>query len=160
LVRPILYSGALLAILVSLLALTDLGDTYPQFADSAIRAWQRGHPMTFAHRQRAIYHETFRVLMYIRECSSPDAVILLPPREFIIAKTGEICLLASPSSCYNFIHPRVPIHYGDPLPRRDRVTHLLIWEHWGLDMLDPPQSPSPLNRVDLIPIPEGQTVSW
>jgi hypothetical protein len=160
LARPILYSGALLAILVVLLALTDLGATYPQFAQSAIRTWQRGQRMTFEQRQRAFYHETFQVLLYIRECSAPDAVILLPPRDFIIAKTGEICLLASPSSCYNFIHPRVPVHYGDASPRVDDITHLLIWEHWGLDKIDPPQAPSPHNRVDLIPIQKGHDGSW
>ena len=157
-VRSVAYSGAFLVILIPILALTNLGATYPRFAKTTIRTWQQGCRMTFEQRQRAIYHETFQVLMYMRECTPPDAVILLPPRDFIIAKTGEICLLASPSSCYSFIHPRVPVHYGDPVPCRDQITHMLVWEHWGLDRLNPPQTPTAQNRIDLVAL-SGEGIS-
>ncbi len=158
--RPIITSGILLAILIPVLALTNLGATYPRFASTAIRTWQKGRKMTFEQRQQAIYHETFQVLRYVHEVTPPDAVILLPPRDFIVAKTGEICLLASPSSCYSFIHPRVPIHFGDPEPRRGQITHMLVWEHWGLDRLNPPQRPTPQNRIDIIPLAGGGPGSW
>ncbi|MEZ4655354.1 MAG: hypothetical protein R3E12_17625 [Candidatus Eisenbacteria bacterium] len=42
-----------------------------------------------------------------------------------------IPLLASPSSAYSFLYPRVPVHFGDDSPRKDDLTYVLVWKGWG-----------------------------
>jgi hypothetical protein len=149
-IRSVTCSAGLLLVLLGAGAITELGKTYPTFVSKAVRAWRVGRSLTAEQRQLSLHHDTYQVLLYVRSCTPSDAVILLPPREYIIQKTGQICLLASPSSAYSFLHPRIPVHYGEASPYADRVTHLLVWEHWGLDRLSPARTPTEANRIALI----------
>lgn len=153
--RALVSSFLLLLGLVGGGMVTDLGKTLTTFVSKALGAWNAGRAMTLEQRKLSLYHETYQVLLYARGCSPPDAVILLPPRDFVIQKAGHICLLASPSSSYSFLYPRIPIHYGDHAPRENEITHLLVWEHWGLDYVQPRQTPNEGNRVALFELPEG-----
>ena len=106
-----------------------------------------------------LYDETYPVLVYLRENTPPDAVILLPPEKLIDEKTpGDIPLLASPSSVYNFIYPRVPVHWGDPSPWKDRVNYVLVWKQWGRDLV--PEAPADTSEIALYPWPPGRRLSW
>lgn len=162
--RASLY-GSLLALLLLVLFCvgTRWGGSYLNFARRSWGAAQSGPRLPLARRQAAIYDATYPVLLYLREATPPDAVILMPPRQVVIDRfnrPAEIPLLASPSSAYNFIYPRVPVHYGDPSPVKDRLTHILVWEHWGLERIDPGATPTEENRVRVYPWPAGQEAPW
>jgi hypothetical protein len=156
-------SIALLLILALFCAVTRWGRSYVAFAVKSWGAWQSGHQLPLARREMVIYDKTFPVLLYLDQAAPADAVILMPPRQFVIDRynrKNEIPLLASPSSAYNFIYPRVPVHYGDPSPCKDRLTHILIWEHWGLDIVAPGTPETEENRVELLPWPAGRKAPW
>jgi hypothetical protein len=156
-------SAALLLALTLFCAFTRWGGSYVTFAAKSWGAWENGRRLPLARRELVIYDKTFPVLLHIDEVTPPDAVVLMPPRQFVIDRfnrKGEIPLLASPSSAYNFIYPRVPVHYGDPSPWKDRITHVLIWEHWGLDLVAPGEPPTEENRFGLVPWPSGRKAPW
>jgi len=160
---PILGSLVLVALLVLFCIGTVWGRSYLNFASRSWGAWKAGRLLSLERRQSVIYDPTYPVLLYLREVTPPDAVILMPPRQYVIDRynrKGEIPLLGSPSSVYNFIYPRVPVHYGDPSPEKDRLTHVLIWEHWGLDRVDSAAAPSLENAVKLYPWPAGRKAPW
>jgi hypothetical protein len=156
-------SAVLLLALALFCAVTRWGESYVTFAAKSWGAWVSGRQLPLARRALVIYDKTYPVLLYLDEVAPPDAVILFPPRQFVIDqlnRKGEIPLLASPSSAYNFIYPRVPVHYGDPSPWKERITHVLIWEHWGLDLVAPGEKPTEENRVRLVPWPSGRKAPW
>lgn len=162
--RASLYGSLLALLLLALFCLgTSWGRSYLNFASRSWGALQSAPRLPLARRQSAIYDATYPVLLYLREVTPPDAVILMPPRQFVIDRfnrKGEIPLLASPSSAYNFIYPRVPVHHGDPSPAKNRLTHVLVWEHWGLDRVDSTAVPTAENRVRIYPWPAGREAPW
>jgi hypothetical protein len=153
-------SAALLFLVLCFCGLTKWGRTYPTFAHKTWVTWSAGHRLTAEERRLQGYDDTYPVLLYVRENTPPDAVILLPPGRLLGATESESPLLASPSSAYTFLYPRVPVHWGDPSPYRDRIDHILVWNHWGLDLVDPGAAKTEENRIMVCPWPEGRKVSW
>ena len=147
-------------------ATTHWGRNYPIFARKSWITWSEGRALPLEQRRQMLYDQTYPVLVYMRDNTPPDAVILLPPQTFIEekladpARPGDVPLLASPSSVYNFIYPRVPVHWGDPSPYKNRVTWVLVWEHWGLDLVDPGAPRTADNEIALYPWPQGRSPSW
>jgi len=142
---PLACSIVALILLALFCVGTRWGRSYLEFAGKSWGAGKAGRRLSLERRQSVIYDQTYPVLLYVREMTPPDAVILMPPRQFVIDhfnRRAEIPLLASPSSAYNFIYPRVPVHLGDPSPEKARITHILVWEHWGLDRVDPGAIPT------------------
>lgn len=157
---PRLAALVLGTILVLFAIVTRWGATYPRLADRTWRALDSGLKVSAEARRRAVLDETYPFLLYVREMTPPDAVILLPPREFILQRTkGDfIPLLASPSSAYSFLYPRVPVHERDDSPRRGDVDYILVWEHWGLEWVDPSAPRDEAHRYQLYPWPAGREV--
>ena len=149
-------------VLIVLLAVgclgTRLGTSYLTLVGNAFLSVKNG-----LHERlptQLFYDETYMVLRYVVDQTPEDAVILLPPRQFIIDHyaDGSIPLLASPSTAYSFLYPRVPVHFGDESPRKDDLTHILVWEHWALDRLG--MTPDESNRIGIYEWPEGQKAPW
>jgi hypothetical protein len=156
-----LWSGALVLALVLFCAATRWGRTYPRLVHRTGVVLSTGLGLTAEERRVAVYDETYPVLLYIRDNTPPDAVVCLPPRRTILDRTEmEAPILASASSAYNVLHPRVPVHWGDPSPLKDRMDYLLVWEHWGLDMVDPDAPRDEESRVRLYPLPPGTGALW
>jgi hypothetical protein len=147
----------LLLILVLFCAVTRWGRTYPQFASRTVRALVTGLGVDAEARRRAVLDETYPFLLYLREVTPPQSVILLPPRETIIAKLGvdTIPLLASASSAYSFIYPRVPVHDGDASPYAERANMIFVWDYWGLERVDPQAPRDEEHRYKLYPWTPG-----
>ncbi len=159
--RAVVPSALLLGLIALLAIFSDWVGTYPTMAVRSSILFRSAPSMTAEQRRMASYDETYPVLRFLRESTPSEAVILLPPEKFIDENTpGDIPLLASPSSVYNFIYPRVPVHWGDPSPWRERVTHLLVWKHWGLDLVAPGEAPGPENEIALRPWPPGRPPVW
>ncbi len=153
-------SLVLLALVVLFCAVTDWGRTYPKFASRTWQALVRTRGVPRADRLVRLYDDTYPVLLYMRFLPE-DAVVLVPPVAFVRRmRNNEIPLLASPTSTYSFIYPRVPVHFDQPSPFRDRIDHLLVWEHWGLDWVDPEAPHTEQNRVGLYPWPADREVPW
>lgn len=154
----VLASLGLIILLVIGCLGSSLGESYRTLVGKAYLSVKNG----FRERlpTQLFYDETYLVLQYIVDQTPEDAVILLPPRQFIIDHyhDGSIPLLASPSTAFSFIHPRVPVHFGDDSPRKDDITHLLVWEHWALDRLG--ETPDETNRVGIYEWPHGQKAPW
>ena len=145
--------GILLLLLVTLFCtVTQWGRSYPTFARRSWLALRTALPVPREERILNLYDETYPVLLYMQEFLPPDAVVLLPPTQFVRDHVGGIPLLASPTGTYNIIYPRIPVHAGDDSPALDRVTHLLVWDHWGLDQVAPGEEPNRDNRVGLYPL--------
>jgi hypothetical protein len=141
--------------------LTHWGRTYPTLARRSLVVLRSALSLSPEERRLQLYDQTYPFILYLRDNTPEDAVILLPPTRFIDQATpGEIPLLASPSSVYNFIYPRVPVHWGDPSPWKDRINYLLVWNHWGLDLVEPGAPRTEENRIGLYPWPAGKRVSW
>jgi hypothetical protein len=155
---PAFASLVLIVLLVIGCLGTRVGYSYLTLVGKAYQSAKNG----FQERlpTHLFYDETYMVLRYIVDQTPEDAVILLPPRQFIIDKyhDGSIPLLASPSTAYSFIHPRVPVHFGDVSPRKDDITHLLVWEHWALDRMG--LTPDESNGIGVYEWPEGQKAPW
>ncbi len=157
---PLGSAVALLLLLLFFLG-TRWGESYVNLASKTWHAWRNGVRVAPERRRLAVYDATYPVLLYARELSPPDATILLPPRQYVIDHSqGRIPILASPSSAYSFLYPRVPVHFGDPSPWKTHLTHVLIWEHWGLDLLGSGPAPGEENRYGLRPWPAGRGVPW
>jgi hypothetical protein len=151
--RSILHSLVLLAVVAAFCAFTQWGRTYVDFAVKTWRTVKLVQKMPMQRRWFLRYDETYPVLLYIRDKTPPGSVILMPPRQFIVdAFHGEIPLLASDGSAYSFIYPRIPVHYGDDSPSKDKATQLLVWNHWGLDQIAPGTPHTEENRIALYPI--------
>ncbi len=154
-------SVILLIVLVAFCSVTRWGRTYPRFASGSWKALQMSRGMSTEERFLALYDDTFPLLLYLCEYLPPDAKVLVPPIDFIRTKHGgDIPLFASPTSTYSFIYPRVPVHYGRPSPFKDQITHVLVWEHWGLEYVAPGEPPTEANRILLADWPAGMRVSW
>ena len=126
---------------------THWGRSYLTFARKTWIVWSAGRVLTAESGGCSLRRDLSGPALS-RENTPEDAVILLPPEKLIDEKTpGDIPLLASPSSVYNFIYPRVPVHWGDPSPWRDRVNYILVWKHWGLDLVDPLAPKTEENRM-------------
>jgi hypothetical protein len=155
-------SSALLLGMVALFcAGTNWGRTYPTFAKKTWVAWSLGHSLTARERRMQLYDSTYPVLMYICDTTPPDAVVLLPPAKVVDAgRPGEISLLSSPSSAYNFIYPRVPVNWGDPSPWREKIDRILVYNYWGLDLVQPGAVRGAENRTRIYPWPAGKKAPW
>jgi len=147
--RRWLWSGLLILLLVLFVTGTRWGRGFTTIAGRTWIVWSHGSQMPFEARSAAAYEPTYMTLLFIRDSTPPDAVILLPPSGYIIETSGrDVALLASPSSAYSFIYPRVPVHWGDDkAPMADDVTHVLVWEHWGLNLIDPDAALTEDNRI-------------
>ncbi|MBM3316772.1 MAG: hypothetical protein FJY75_02865 [Candidatus Eisenbacteria bacterium] len=158
LLSPRLASLLLVALLILFCAGTRWGRTYPRFAGRSWHALDSGLRVSAEARRRGVLDQTYPFLLYLREMTPPGAVILLPPREFIIAGTGGgfIPLLASPSSAYSFIYPRIPVHFGDRSPHGERIDYILVWDHWGLEWVDPEAPRDEVHRYRLYRWPQGE----
>jgi hypothetical protein len=146
----------LLLLVVLFCGLTRWGRTYPTFARKTYVTWAAGHRLTAEQRRLQSYDETYPALLYVAENTPPDAVVLFAPGKLLGATPDQSPVMASASSAYNFIYPRVPVHWGDPAPLRDRVDYILVYNHWGLDLADPGATPTDENRVMLYPWPRGK----
>ncbi len=156
-----LCSIVLLALLLLFCLTTEGGRTYAKFAARSWETWHKGRGLTADQKRLSLYDATYPLLLYLREYTPSEAVILLPPRQFVMDRSGgSVPLLASPSSTYNFIYPRVPVHFGDDSPMKDCITHLLVWEHWGLELLESDVAATPQNRIGLHAWPEGKGAPW
>lgn len=147
--RHWLWSGLLILLLVLFVTGTKWGRGFTTLAGRTWIVWSHGRHMTYEARCAAAYEPTYMTLLFIRDSTPPGAVILLPPSGYVIEKSGrDVALLASPSSTYSFIYPRVPVHWGDDkAPMADDISHLLVWEHWGLHLIDPDAELTRDNRV-------------
>jgi hypothetical protein len=58
------------------------------------------------------------------------------------------------------IYPRIPVHWGDPSPYKDRLTHILIWKHWGLSLVSPGEPRTDENRIEVRPLPPFRKAPW
>jgi hypothetical protein len=158
---PAHASAILIAVLIVFCAFTRWGGTYPRFASGSWGAVRLSRGMSIEARRLALYDDTFPLLLYLREYLPEDAKVLLPPIDFIRRMHGgDIPLFAGAASTYSFIYPRVPVHYGRPSPFMKQLTHLLVWEHWGLEYVAPGEPQTEGNRIMLYDWPEGLQVSW
>ncbi len=158
---PLLASLVLLLILTAFCAFTRWGGTYPRFASGSWGAWRLSRGMSADARRLALYDDTYPLLLYLRDYLPEDARVLLPPIDFIRSRYGrEIPLFASATSTYSFIYPRVPVHHGRPSPFMHDITHLLVWEHWGLDYVASGEPRTEGNRIMIYEWPQGLEVSW
>ncbi|MCA9726805.1 MAG: hypothetical protein KC729_03915 [Candidatus Eisenbacteria bacterium] len=155
---PFVASFVLIAVLAVLLWGTAGGRSYTALMRNAYLSLTRG--LWTERPAHLFYDETYWVLRYIVDNTPPDAVVLLPPRQFIIDRfdDGMIPLLASPSSAYSFLYPRVPVHFGDDSPRKDDLTYVLVWKGWGRENLGLP--PGNGDDVELYPWPQGARAPW
>lgn len=155
--RRWLWSGLLILLLVLFVTGTRWGGGFTTFAQRTWIVWSHGRGLSYEARCAAAYEPTFMTLLFLRDNTPPDAVVLLPPSEFVIGKSGrDVALLASPSSTYNFIYPRVPVHWGDDrAPMVDEVSHLLVWEHWGLHLVEPDAALTVDNRITIYGLEPG-----
>lgn len=151
----------LLVLVVAFCGVSRWGRTYPRFASGSWQALQLARAMSSEERFLALYDDTLPLLLYLREYLPPDARVLVPPVEFIRSKHGgDIPLFASPTSTYSFIYPSVPVHHGKPSPFMNELTHLLVWEHWGLEYVAPNDPHTEGNRVLLVDWPADARASW
>jgi hypothetical protein len=155
---PVAASLALVALLAALLLGTTGGRSYTTLVGNAYLSLTQG--LWQERPVHLFYDETYWVLRYVVESTPESAVVLLPPRQFIIDQAGDgsIPLLASPSSAYSFLYPRVPVHFGDAAPRKDDLTHVLVWKHWGLDNLG--LVPDETNDTGLYDWPREEPAPW
>ncbi|MCA9757351.1 MAG: hypothetical protein KDA27_16225 [Candidatus Eisenbacteria bacterium] len=154
-----LWSLLLLIVLAIFCGTTMCGRTFVDFQRSWIQTARSARTLDFEYRRQLTYDQTYSVLKFIVDQTPEDAVILFPPRQFIIDEVGSgIPLLASPSSAYSFIYPRIPVHFGDDSPRKDDLTHLLVWNHWALDRIG--LQPTEDNQVAIYEWPEGLRPDW
>jgi len=160
-VGPWFASLVLLLVLIAFCAFTRWGGTYARFASGSWGAWRMSRGMSAEARRLALYDDTYPLLLYLRDYLPEDAKVLLPPIDYIRGFYGrEIPLFASATSTYSFIYPRVPVHHGRPSPFMKQITHLLVWEHWGLDYIAPGEPRTQENRIMLHDWPPGLEVSW
>lgn len=153
-----LYSGLLLLLFAAFCLTPNWGRILPEAWRQTGQILHEGAVMTAAERRALFYDETYPVLWYLRENTPAEAVILLPPSKFMKEQVmsrrpaGEDLtpLLGLASSAYSFLYPRVPVHFGEPAPLQDRATHLLVWDHWGLDRIDAAQPRTEENRIWLV----------
>lgn len=127
--------------------------TYYEKTAVSWRAWNQARLLPYRDRWHAVYDQSYRYLLFLRDTTPSDAIIQLPPRQFIIDRSGGgIPLLASPSSTYSFLYPRVPVHYEDDSPFATRVNFVFAWEHWGMDRLLPDVPQTEENRFKVYAI--------
>ena len=72
-------SALAIALLVLFCLGTRWGQSYITLAAKSWGAWKSGRQLTIERRRAVIYDGTYAALLYIREMTPPDAVILLPP---------------------------------------------------------------------------------
>lgn len=156
-----LASLILLTLVVLFCASTRWGRMYPRFAANSWKVWSNGHRMTAAERRLLFYDKTYPVLLEVRRSTPPEAVVLLPPHDFVKSRfalgrpPGDdmVPLLGSSSSAYGVLYPRVPVMFDEASPWRQRVTNLLVWDWWGLELVDPSLVHTEANRVQLFEAP-------
>ncbi|MEZ4649314.1 MAG: hypothetical protein R3E97_11150 [Candidatus Eisenbacteria bacterium] len=154
-----LWSLLVLVVLVIFCRTTMCGGSFVDFQRTWVQTVHSASSLDFEYRRQLTYDQTYGILKFIAEQTPEDAVILFPPRQFIIDEVGKgIPLLASPSSSYSFIYPRIPVHYGDDSPHKDDLTHLLVWNHWALDKIG--VEPTEQNRVAIFEWPQGLRPDW
>lgn len=159
--ESLLASAVLLLVLAVFCAGTRWGRTYPTFVKRTSILLRSAPSLAPESRRVQLYDSTYPVILYLRDNTPEDAVILLPPGTFVDERTpGDIPLLASDTSVYSFIYPRIPVHWGEPSPSKDRIDHILVWEHWGLELASPGEPRSAENRVQLYPWPAGEKLRW
>jgi hypothetical protein len=159
--HPRAASLILLSLVVVFCATTHWGRTYPTFIKKTWIVWSSGRVLTAEQRRLQLYDQTYPAVLYVRENTPENAVILLPPSKLIDDHIpGDIPILASPSAVYDFIYPRVPVHWGDPAPGKNKIDYLLVWDYWGLDLVQPGAPRSPENRTRLFPWPAGRVPTW
>jgi len=157
-----LHSGLLLALLVLFCLTTQWGSGYVVFIEKTWKIWRAVTPLPLVQRWALRYDETFQWLLLLRDKTPDESVILLPPRDYFLEKTGgNIPLLGSPSSAYSQIYPRVPVHWGDTSSRKDDLTHLLVWEYWSLNQVDSQVTTgSESDQFGLYRWPSGRSAPW
>lgn len=152
----------LLALLALFCATTRWGGRYVDLVSRSYHALRIASARSVDERKRDLLDETYPLLLYIREFTPPDAVILFPPHETIVEHFGGDYsrLITNATSAYSVIYPRIPVHFGDPSPLRDRLTHVFVWEHAGLDLVQPGAAKTEENRFGVFPLPAGARVTW
>jgi len=161
--EPLLGSLVLLLLLAAFCAATESGRSWVALSVKTWNAWVTGRRLSLADRRLAVYDKTYPMLLWLRDAAPQDAVLLLPPRQFLIEQLDgkdQIPLLASPSSAYSFLYPRVPVHFGDASPWKERLTHVLVWDPWGLDLIAPEERPAGDARIKLCHWPAGRPAPW
>ncbi len=163
--RSRVYSSVLILLVILFCAVTRWGRGYPTFLHRTWILWSSGRSLPDEARRISGYDSTYPIALYLKENTPPDAVILLPPKQLISDQTEkaaptDIPILASPSSVYNFIYPRVPVHWGDPSPWKGKINYLLVWNWWGLDLVQPGVPHTEENRIQIFPWPAGVKAPW
>jgi len=126
-----------------------------------LRSWvaqKTGRELTLEQRRGLLMDQSYFLLLEINKRTPENAVILLPPRELLRSGKEQIPLAASASATYTFIYPRVPVHYGEKAPYRDRVTHVLNYDHWALVTFWPNIPLTEENRFGILPWPGGRSI--
>lgn len=147
-----------LAALLAFLHGTHWGETLQDMAWRSWVAYTTGREFDLETRRALLLDDTYPVLAAINKRTPPDAVILFPPKELFRKERSVIPVSAMASSAYNFIYPRVPVHYGDGAPYRDRVTHVLNYDHWALKTFWPDVKRTEANRYQILPWPGGAEI--
>jgi hypothetical protein len=137
---------------------TRWGGRYVDLAVRSYHAVRIASARTVEQRRLDLLDATYPLLLYLREFTPPDAVILFPPRFFIVDHFGGDYsrLITSATSAYSVIYPRVPVHAGDDTPLKASPTHVFVWEHWGLELGQPGAQPTAENRYGVFPLPPSQ----
>jgi hypothetical protein len=144
-------------LLAAFLFMTRLGEIFRERTTKNWLAFKLGRQLTYEQRRRSHLDDTFRALLEIKERTPPDAVILFPPRALL--REGDVIpLAATASAAYSFIYPRVPVHWGDDAPYKDRVTHVFVHEHWPLAEFWPHVPRTETNRFGVIPWPGDREI--
>jgi hypothetical protein len=136
---------------------------YPKFVANTWRVWSNGHALNAAARRLLFYDETYPILLFLRKNTPPGAVVILPPRAFVKSQVasrrapGEdlVPLLGTSSSAYGVLYPRIPVMFDDASPWKEKATHLLVWDWWGLDLVDSSIPRTEANRLRLFEAPSG-----
>jgi hypothetical protein len=143
--------GLALAVLLAFLYATHWGETLRDMSWRSWVAYKTGRQLSLERRRALLLDDTYPVLLEVNKRTPPDAVILFPPKELFRKNRDFIPLTAMASSTYSFIYPRVPVHYGDGAPYRDRVTHVLNYNHWALRQFWPDVQRTDANRYGVLP---------
>lgn len=151
----LLRLGVSVAVLAAFLFGTYWGEVLRDISWRSWIAFKTGRQFSIEKRMELLLDSTYPVLLEINRRTPPDAVILFPPKELFRKEVDFIPVAGMASSAYSFIYPRVPVHYGDNAPYRDRVTHVLNYEHWALKMFWPDVERTESNRYGVVRWPGG-----
>lgn len=98
------------------------------------------------------------VLHYIIQKTPQDAIILLPPEKILMNDsasydfTSKLGGIKSRNWALDLVYPRKLVYFDeiDKNIWKDKITHVMVFDGWGLQYLS--YSPSELSNLDVYPI--------